>query len=214
MNTQIQCKNCQTKKKKKKQNLKRHLSASPEPERTDRQSFNWLYNKIRDSYLHQVFIDPFSEGFLLDSVPFICQKKTKAALGQCFSCRNSNDFEMRGRDRGIAAGARTAGRLLCPRRGTEAAYSGVSVGRGRSRGSEVSLGQRSRSICTATTKYTAFFGGGEQCYSNKSSVDDWDGYSCSWQWQVNPKNVCVPQPRPPCLLILPGGSAGREVGFA
>lgn len=57
-------------------------------------------------------------------------------------------------------------------------------------------------------------GGGEQCYLNKSSVDDWDGYSCSWQWQLNPKNVCVPQPRPPCLLILPGGSAGREMGFA
>lgn len=52
-----------------------------------------------------MFIDPFSEGFLLDSVPFICQKETKAALGQWFSCRNSNDFEMTGRDRGIAGGA-------------------------------------------------------------------------------------------------------------
>lgn len=57
-----------------------------------------------------MFIDPFSEGFLLDSVPFICQKETKAALGQWFSCRNSNDFEMRGRDRGMAGGASTGHR--------------------------------------------------------------------------------------------------------
>lgn len=52
-------------------------------------SCNQLHHQLHDSYLHQVFIDPFSEGFLLDSVPFICQKKTKAALGQCSSCRNS-----------------------------------------------------------------------------------------------------------------------------
>ena len=105
-----------------------------------------------------MFIDPFSEGFLLDSVPFICQKKTKAALGQCFSCRNSNDFEMRGRDRGIAGGARTAGQILRPRRGTEAAYSGLSAGRGRSRSSDISLRQGGRSIHTARTKCTASLG--------------------------------------------------------
>lgn len=85
-----------------------------------------------------MFIDPFSEGFLLDSVPFICQKETKAALGQWFSCRNSNDFEMTGRDRGIAAGARTD---PAPAQGTEAAYSGNGAGWGRSRGSSIPPGQ-------------------------------------------------------------------------
>lgn len=39
---------------------------------TDRRTFNPADNKARDPYLHQVFVDPFSEGFLLDSVPFIC----------------------------------------------------------------------------------------------------------------------------------------------
>lgn len=58
---------------------------------TDRQTLNLPGNRTCSPYLHQVFIDPFSEGFLLDSVPFICEKNTKAALGQCFSCTNSNE---------------------------------------------------------------------------------------------------------------------------
>lgn len=78
---------------------------------TDRQTLNLPGNRTRSSYLHQVFIDPFSEGFLLDSVPFICEEKTKAALGQCFSCTNSNEGK---RHRGAAAGARAAGQILLP----------------------------------------------------------------------------------------------------
>lgn len=34
-----------------------------------------------DSYLHQVLIDPLSEGFLLDSVPFIWEESTERHLG-------------------------------------------------------------------------------------------------------------------------------------
>lgn len=84
--------------------------------------------------------------------------------------------------------------------------------RGRSRGSVVSPGRGWRSIHTARAKDTAFFfEGGKQCYSNKSSVDGWDGYSCSWQRQMKPQNkACDPHdssssPR--------GGSARREGGL-
>lgn len=32
------------------------------------------------SYLHQVLVDPFCEGLFLNSVPFICEKKTQKSF--------------------------------------------------------------------------------------------------------------------------------------